>query len=315
MPRSEPRPPTLGLNQMGPQVQNTGFFQFGRATEYHYKLELHHLILLERGHLDAITEAGPVSAKAHDLLCFRPAREMTYQVRAGTVFYQAAVQFASPPRHLLTPEIPEIGPLPVLTPTGDRFEEYRLLFESICIELPQAGSRHHFRVQSTIYRLLALIASTPGELSPAPAPLDAWDHIHLRLASIEGGQFTPGQLAREVGVSEGHFLRVFKQRFGVTPGMCRMHARLNEAVRLLRETNDSVKLIAYNLGFDGAKGLSRAMKKYLNLTASDFRREPGSLLPIGDGSSGLYPRNQHLLPPGDRVDLLMARHEVTQREL
>jgi AraC-like DNA-binding protein len=317
MPPSHSNPGTIGLSQFGPQVQNAGYFQFPRATEFHYMLGSHHLILVESGRIDAGTPGGPVSGRARDLICFRPAREMTYQVTAGTAFYQVSVQFAAPPRHLLTPELPELGPLPVITATGEAFAEFRKLFEAICVDLPKVGSRHHFRVQTSVFRILTLLASIGASSSEPPSPLDRWERIHLRLASADGGEFSQADLARELGVSEGHFVRIFRQRFGMTPGHCRMHARLVEAVRMLRENDESVKAVAYSLGFDGAKGLTRSMKKYLHLTASEIRRETD---PAQAGSAsvtpgGLFPSNQHLLPPGDRVELLLARLHVSERQI
>ena len=310
-------PATIGLTQFGPQVQNAGYFQFPRATEFHYLLGSHHLILVESGRIDAGTPGGPVCGQARDLICFRPAREMTYQVTAGTAFYQVAVQFAAPPRHLLTPELPELGPLPVLTATGEAFAEFRKLFEAICIDLPKAGSRHHFRVQTSVFRILTLLASIGASSSEPPSPLDPWERIHLRLASVDGSKFCQADLARELGVSDGHFVRIFRQRFGMTPGHCRMHARLVEAVRMLRETDESVKAVAYSLGFDGAKGLTRSMKKSLHLTASQIRRDKDAAegSPPNSTHCGLFPSNQHLLPPGDRVELLLSRLHVTERQL
>lgn len=317
MPPPQSNPGTIGLSQFGPQVQNAGYFQFSRATEFRYMCGSHHLILIESGRIDAGTPGGPVCGQAGDLICFRPARKMTYQVTVGTAFYQVAVQFAAPPHHQLTPELPELGPLPVVTATGDAFAGFRKLFESICVDLPQAGSLHHFRVQTAVFRILTLLASVGAASAEPPTPLDAWERIHLRLASVEGGNFSQAELARELGVSEGHFVRIFRQRFGMTPGLCRMHARLAEAVRRLRETDESVKSVGYSLGFNGAKGLTRSMKKYLNLTASQIRceEEPARPGTASTAPGGLFRLNQHLLPPGDRVELLMSRLGVSEREI
>ena len=307
----------VGLSQFGPQVLNAGFFQFEKAMEFRYELKLHHLILVERGQLDASTPSGPVCAKAGDLLCFRPSLDMIYRVTPETAFYQASVQFLPPPNHLLTPELPEAGLIPIQTPTGEAVGHFRGLFESICVELPQAGSPHHFRVQVSVFKILALLAETLAGSSRPPLPLDAWERIHLRVASIEGGGFSPARLAQELGVSERHFQRVFKQRFGMSPGTCRMRARLGEAVRRLRETDEPVKSISYSLGFDGAKGLTFAMKKHLGLTASQLRFDPetGSKSLAILASHGLFPGNTHILPPTDRLDLFWARVTVSEREM
>lgn len=308
----------MSPTEFGPQVQCAGYFQFARATEFHYELKLHHLILLEQGRLDAITAEGPISGKKNDFICFRPTPNMTYRVTAGTVFYEAAVQFSPPPRHLLTPELPDFGPLPILNPTGDAMDEFRSLFDTICVELSQQGAAHHFRMQGAIYRMLGLMAQRSSKIAkPATTarPLDAWDHIYLRVSSINGGSVIPAHLAREMGVSRGYFLQVFKQRFGTAPGLCRLHARLREAVRRLRETDESVKGIAYSLGFNGSKALTRALRKHLKHTASELREDLPTPEKETIAPNGLFPSNQHILPPGDTVDLLMRRLQVKRREL
>lgn len=317
MPSSNLQCTTIGPSQFGPQVQNAGLFHFPQAMEFEYKLDHHHLILIERGELNAVTSTGPVCATAQAFLCFRPAIKMSYRIVADTVFYQAGVQFSQPPRHLLTPEFPEIGPLPVLTKTGEAFREFRNLFETICVELSQEGSPHHFRVQVAVYGILALLTSTIIKSASPLAPLDTWERIHLHAASLECGEFDPAKFASELGITNEQFQRVFKQRFGMTVTACRMRARLAEAVRRLRETDASVKAIAYSLGFDGSKGLTHAMKKYLHFTASQIRGGEAASLAATTGASmgGLFPRNQHLLPPGDRVESLMARKKVSQRYL
>ena len=317
MSRKNPASSIVGLSQFGPQVLNAGYFRLGKAVEFCYELKLHHLILVDEGQLNACTPSGPICAKAGDFLCFRPALDMVYRVTPETMFYQAAVQFLPPPNHLLTPELPEVGLLPIQTATGKAMGEFRRLFESICIELPQAGSRHHFRVQGSIFKILALLAETLADSPEPPLLLDEWEHIHLRVTSIGGEEFTLARMAQELGVTERHFQRVFKQRFGMSPGTCRMRARLGEAVRLLRETDLPVKAIAYSLGFDGAKGLTFAMKKHFSLTASQLRLDPdtsGKSLALV-ASDGLFPSNTHILPPTDRLDLFWARVTVSEREI
>jgi AraC-like DNA-binding protein len=308
---------TLSLAQFGPRVQNTGYMQIRRGTEYRYRLDWHHLILLDRGRIEAETIYGPVNAEVGQLVCLRPAPEVVYRVPAGTAYYQVAVRFAPPPRHLMTPELPGIGPLPMRVEVGESFNELRAHFETICIELPQAGPLHHFRVQAAVCRILAdIVASITHSVAPL-ARLDPWERVRLRLATFQGDDFSLRELARELGVSTGHFLRVFKQRFGITTRECRMRARLGEAVWRLRETDASIKATAYGLGFDGVKGLTRAMKKHLGLTASDVRHafptRPG--LREKNVWPAPYPSNRHLLPPGDTVALLMKRGEVQEREL
>ena len=53
-------------------------------------------------------------------------------------------------------------------------------------------------------------------------------------------EFSLCRLADEAGISEFHFNRLFKQATGVPPSQYLLNLRVNEARRLLTETDQSV---------------------------------------------------------------------------
>lgn len=57
------------------------------------------------------------------------------------------------------------------------------------------------------------------------------------------------QMADHVGVSASHFRALFREQVGVSPGQFRQQTRMNEAARLLRDTDGPIKHIARILGF------------------------------------------------------------------
>ena len=57
------------------------------------------------------------------------------------------------------------------------------------------------------------------------------------------------EVARVVGLSPFHFLRLFRRETGVTPHRFLMQTRVRKAVALLRETSRPVTEIAFAVGF------------------------------------------------------------------
>ena len=302
-------------DQFGPVVHYAGCWHYPHAVAFDYLQAYHQFLLIERGRLDASTPYGPVAAGAHDLVCFRPALENHYHVTGGTLLFQAAISFAPLSRCEFTPGFPEMGPLPVVMRLGPSFHAMRALLETLTMELPQSGSSHRLHLQATVYQMLELIVSTCVRDHKSAMPLDAWERIHLRVISLDDGHFQDAELAAELGLSLAHFLRIFKRRFGAGPQACRMLARLQEAVRRLRETDHSVKAIAYETGFGSTKGLSRALHRRSGLSATEIRLGLGKDIVLDPlQAQRPYPINQHVLPPGDTVELLERRARVRRND-
>ncbi|KZB79157.1 AraC family transcriptional regulator [Amycolatopsis regifaucium] len=83
----------------------------------------------------------------------------------------------------------------------------------------------------------------------------------LSLADIAGG----------VHLSVYHFIRVFKEKTGETPHRFLARLRLEEAQRLLRDTDLSVARIARRCGFATPGALSAAFLRHTGVRPSDYR--------------------------------------------
>src|SRR5207247_10047550 len=62
-------------------------------------------------------------------------------------------------------------------------------------------------------------------------------------------EFSLGRLAREAGVSEFHFCRLFKKTTGFAPSRYFIRMRMEKARRLLRETTKSVIEVGLDVGY------------------------------------------------------------------
>ena len=79
-------------------------------------------------------------------------------------------------------------------------------------------------------------------------------------------------LAASANYSHFHFLRLFQQQTGETPGDCRRRLLLERAAHQLRHTLRPVTDIAFDARFDSLEGFSRAFRKAFGVSPSRYRR-------------------------------------------
>ena len=86
-------------------------------------------------------------------------------------------------------------------------------------------------------------------------------------------KFSLEDIAAHFHVSKRHMLRVFKEKFGVTPGAYHSEIRLVAAERYLSETQFSIGEIASVLGFADQSFFSTAFKKKYGIYPTAYRKE------------------------------------------
>ena len=285
----------LALDELSPVVDLAGCWHYEHDQWSEYRIPSFHIMLVESGRLLNETPPRRFEARAGDLICLPPTEFNSYATRGATVYYQAHIAFAPPPRHRLGPWLDEAGPLPLHLPLHDSFNAMRQVFETLCIELGQGGSGPSAS-RAAVHEMLAIIIDVGRRRGSGIRHLDNWQRARLRPDPEWGANLKIEQLASKMGVSTDHFIRRFKQRFGMSPKVYQTHARLREAVRLLRSTEKSAKTIAYEMGFADPKSFFRLFKKHLGVVPSDLRlpgsRHAGKPLPVR--SKSLFPINRHV---------------------
>ena len=78
-------------------------------------------------------------------------------------------------------------------------------------------------------------------------------------------------LANAAGLSEYHFLRMFKQSTGYTPHQYVMHQRIERAKTLLQKTDMTITEIAYLLGFSTPAHFTHYFRRKTGLTPTKMR--------------------------------------------
>ncbi len=79
-------------------------------------------------------------------------------------------------------------------------------------------------------------------------------------------------LARLTHTSQAHFIRTFRATFGETPHRYLQRRRVERAMTLMRETDDSVTEICLRVGFTSLGTFSRTFREIVGESPRDYRR-------------------------------------------
>jgi len=111
---------------------------------------------------------------------------------------------------------------------------------------------------------------------PSQTPYGAYvDNVRRYVARDLTRRYDPKVLAKEYGMSEVSFRRNWKQRFGAPFTQDLTNMRMQEACRLLVETNKDVKEVAAAIGFDDPLYFSRRFTKVIGMSATEYRKQFG----------------------------------------
>ena len=91
---------------------------------------------------------------------------------------------------------------------------------------------------------------------------------------------TVAALAREAGLSNGHFIGLFAAMFGETPHQARTRARLERAKVLLAADHASVTDVCMTLGFSSLGSFSAMFARRVGTTPSAYRRHVRTLVQV-----------------------------------
>lgn len=87
------------------------------------------------------------------------------------------------------------------------------------------------------------------------------------------GEINYKELAQITGVSESKFGRIFREKLGVSPRQYIKRVRIENACRLLLETDVTVTTVAQECGFYDHAHFTRAFTSSMGISPSSYRKE------------------------------------------
>ncbi|MGG1664253.1 helix-turn-helix transcriptional regulator [Brevibacillus sp. NRS-1366] len=134
-------------------------------------------------------------------------------------------------------------------------------------ELAQGLLNVHRQVHQEMVKLPSLKASTREEL---------YKRLHLGhdfMAAYFHQPITLTDVGRVACLSTNHFIRSYKQLFGISPHQFLTEKRLQEAKRLLLHTEMPITAICLEVGFQSSSSFSGLFSKRFSMSPSQFRQK------------------------------------------
>ncbi|MDX2109180.1 MAG: AraC family transcriptional regulator [Verrucomicrobiota bacterium] len=113
--------------------------------------------------------------------------------------------------------------------------------------------------------------------SERPSPLSStspWERVRVivrQILEVPGATHTVDKLARQAGLSAGHFTRVFRAMTGESPIQHILNRRIERACYYLRETHLPIQQIASATGYSDVYFFSRQFKERMGISPSRYR--------------------------------------------
>jgi len=123
-------------------------------------------------------------------------------------------------------------------------------------------------------RVLAAHAGSPTSFQPITGGLSPKVLLRAieRLRSDSDADVSLAALASDAGLSRFHFCRAFKESTGLSPHAWLRQYRLEQAMSMLRDTDESVVSIAAALGYASQTAFAAAFRKLTSETPSEWRQ-------------------------------------------
>jgi AraC family transcriptional regulator len=153
----------------------------------------------------------------------------------------------------------------------------RLLLSAADVLEGHAALDTLFRQQLTDLLATRVLAAHTGAPAPSQPNMGGLSPKVLlraieRLRSDDEADVSLGALASEAGLSRFHFCRAFKESTGLSPHAWLRQYRLEQAMNMLRDSDDTVVSVAAALGYSSQTAFAAAFRKLTGEAPSDWRK-------------------------------------------
>lgn len=158
---------------------------------------------------------------------------------------------------------------------SENSSELATIVREILCEMKQQDDYHrdvvHDLVKILMLRLLRIneegIAESPMETISSPQIQPALSYIHENFSH----EIRADELAKQCGLSEPHFRRVFREHVDMTPIDYLNFVRIREACKMINQSDCPMDIVAAECGFSSVSTFTRNFKKFLNITPYQWK--------------------------------------------
>lgn len=152
--------------------------------------------------------------------------------------------------------------------------KFRLLFETVhrhyCLP---PSRRRELLCHSSICQVLGEMSLELEKAKPGKLQHPAILHIKNHIDAHPADRLSVQELALQSGLSPKYFSQLFQQSFGQTIKAYQLKTRIEYAKYLLEHTNQSVKEIAFHLGYPDPFAFSKQYKAITGIAPSQTMRD------------------------------------------
>ena len=156
---------------------------------------------------------------------------------------------------------------PQASPNGDDHGER---FDAVLRAASRADRWGKLRATHLLEGLLIDLADARAHAREHPAWLGR--ALALLAGFAAGGEADYAAIARTLGMAESTLRRRFREATGVPPHEFVLQARVNEARRLLGDTDEPIKVVAQRLGYRDVYFFSRQFRRFAGVPPALYRK-------------------------------------------
>ncbi len=181
---------------------------------------------------------------------------------------------------LLTPLFSGTLSVPLLyTPESSHYAEI-----SACVDANDEISRtnpagYQLFIKSQLFMLFFILTNKCAISERPKKDYKSLEKMKLILKYVENhymDKITIEEIANEVGLSQSHFMKYFKNTMGTSFIDYLNEYRLTMASRLLLSSDSSILAIASEVGYENLSYFNRTFKKHFGMTPREYRKNSGA---------------------------------------
>lgn len=147
------------------------------------------------------------------------------------------------------------------------------LFDALEGEVQKVTQEGEYRAAAIAYTILTRAGLG---ISALPVPEDIDPRVKAALAimarEFASADLTVAGIARQIGTHRSVLSRAFRREMGLSPSSHLQRLRLQEAMKRLRDTRQTIREIAFACGFTDPAYFSRVVQRHMRQSPQEVRR-------------------------------------------